>query len=29
VQWKEDGTPGVVYPFEYATTEFELPSWMK
>ena len=29
VQWKEDGTAGVVYPFEYATTEFELPSWMK
>lgn len=29
VQWKEDGTAGVVYPFEYANTEFELPSWMK
>ena len=29
VQWKEDGTVGVVYPFEYATTEFELPSWVK
>ena len=29
VQWKEDGTVGVVYPFEYATTEFELPSWIK
>ncbi len=29
VQWKEDGTVGVVYPFEYASTEFELPSWVK
>ncbi|MDD9908907.1 MAG: ABC transporter substrate-binding protein [Ahrensia sp.] len=29
VQWKEDGSVGVVYPFEYATTEFELPSWVK
>ena len=29
VQWKEDGSVGVVYPFEYATTEFELPSWIK
>ena len=29
VQWKEDGTAGVVYPFEYANTEFELPSWMR
>ncbi len=28
VQWKEDGSVGVVYPFEYATTEFELPSWV-
>ena len=28
VQWKEDGSVGVVYPFEYATTEFELPSWL-
>jgi branched-chain amino acid transport system substrate-binding protein len=29
IQWKEDGTVGVVYPFEYANTGFELPSWMK
>jgi ABC-type branched-subunit amino acid transport system substrate-binding protein len=29
IQWKEDGTVGVVYPFEYANTEFELPSWIK
>ena len=29
IQWKEDGSVGVVYPFEYATTEFELPSWVK
>ena len=29
VQWKEDGSVGVVYPFEYATTEFTLPSWVK
>ena len=29
VQWKEDGSVGVVYPFEYANTEFELPSWVK
>lgn len=29
VQWKEDGTVGVVYPPEYATTEFEVPSWIK
>ena len=28
VQWKEDGTVGVVYPFEYANTEFTLPSWV-
>ncbi len=28
VQWMEDGTPGVVYPPEYATTEFTLPSWV-
>lgn len=28
VQWKEDGSVGVVYPFEYANTEFELPSWV-
>lgn len=29
IQWKEDGTVGVVYPFEYANTDFELPSWVK
>jgi branched-chain amino acid transport system substrate-binding protein len=29
VQWKEDGSVGVVYPFEYANTEFELPSWVE
>ncbi len=29
VQWKEDGSVGVVYPFEYATTKFEIPSWIK
>ena len=29
VQWKEDGSVGVVYPPEYATTEFTLPSWVK
>lgn len=29
IQWKEDGSVGVVYPFEYANTEFELPSWIK
>lgn len=29
IQWKEDGSVGVVYPFEYANTEFELPSWVK
>jgi len=28
IQWKEDGTAGVVYPPEYATTEFTLPSWV-
>ena len=28
IQWKEDGTVGVVYPFEYANTEFTLPSWV-
>ena len=28
VQWKEDGSVGVVYPFEYANTTFELPSWV-
>jgi branched-chain amino acid transport system substrate-binding protein len=29
VQWKEDGSVGVVYPPEYATTEFTVPSWIK
>ncbi len=29
VQWKEDGSVGVVYPFEFATTEFTVPSWIK
>lgn len=29
VQWKEDGSVGVVYPFEYANTEFTVPSWVK
>lgn len=29
IQWKEDGSVGVVYPFEYANTEFTLPSWVK
>ena len=29
VQWKEDGEVGVVYPPEYATTEFTVPSWIK
>lgn len=28
IQWKEDGSVGVVYPPEYATTEFTLPSWV-
>jgi len=28
IQWKEDGSVGVVYPFEYANTEFTLPSWV-
>ena len=28
VQWKEDGTVGVVYPFEFANSEFTLPSWV-
>ena len=28
IQWKEDGDVGVVYPPEYATTEFTLPSWV-
>ena len=29
IQWKEDGGVGVVYPPEYATTEFTVPSWIK
>ncbi len=29
IQWKEDGSVGVVYPFEYANSEFEVPSWVK
>ena len=29
VQWKEDGSVGVVYPPEFATTTFSLPSWVK
>lgn len=28
IQWKEDGSVGVIYPFEYANSEFELPSWV-
>jgi ABC-type branched-subunit amino acid transport system substrate-binding protein len=28
IQWKEDGNVGVVYPPEYATTDFTLPSWV-
>lgn len=28
VQWQENGDVGVVYPFEYANTEFTLPSWV-
>ena len=27
-QWNEDGSVGVVYPFEYANSEFTLPSWV-
>lgn len=27
-QWNEDGSVGVVYPPEYATQEFSLPSWV-
>ena len=26
---EEDGSVGVVYPFEHANTEFELLSWIK
>lgn len=29
IQWKEDGSVGVVYPFEYANTKFTVPSWLK
>ena len=28
VQWQEDGSVGVVYPPEYATMDFTLPSWV-
>ena len=28
VQWNEDGSVGVVYPPEYATQDFTLPSWV-
>ena len=28
IQWKEDGSVGVVYPPEYANTEFSVPSWV-
>ncbi len=28
VQWQEDGSVGVVYPPEYATMEFSIPSWV-
>ncbi len=28
VQWQENGDVGVVYPPEYANTEFTLPSWV-
>ena len=28
VQWNEDGSAGVVYPFEYATQDFTAPSWV-
>jgi len=29
VQWQENGEVGVVYPPEYATMEFSVPSWVK
>ena len=29
VQWYEDGSVGVVYPLEYATSEFAVPSWVQ
>ncbi len=29
VQWQEDGEVGVVYPPEYATMDFSVPSWVK
>lgn len=29
IQWKEDGSVGVVYPPQYATTEISVPSWVK
>ena len=28
VQWNENGSAGVVYPFEYATQDFTAPSWV-
>lgn len=28
VQWNEDGSVGVVYPEDYATQDFSLPSWV-
>ena len=28
VQWTESGDVGVVYPPEYATMDFSLPSWV-
>ncbi len=28
VQWQEDGSVGVVYPPEYATMDFAVPSWV-
>ncbi|MCP3971498.1 MAG: ABC transporter substrate-binding protein [Rhodobacteraceae bacterium] len=28
IQWQEDGKVGVVYPPEYATMEFSVPSWV-
>jgi len=28
IQWREDGSVGVVYPPEYATMDFTVPSWV-
>ena len=28
IQWNEDGSVGVVYPPEYASQDFSLPSWV-